>query len=176
MGHFKKYLIIYLSIIILSFALLGFAGKFLFAEVEKKGDSILAMRTTLAKNAVSAERLSFLRKDVVSAEEYEKKMELFLPVQDSLLGFPDFIKDLADRNQVNLIFTFQQGGVVAPTPTTAGSVGFTLNATGPMQNVVDFLEDLEKKTMRYWVGLDGMEIVKSGEEFSIQSTGKVFFK
>lgn len=174
-GFIKKVLINSL-IVVASFVALALISRFLDAKIEAKGEKILSMRTELAQYAGSGERLASLKNLSVEALEYEKKMELFLPTEDQLWNFPEFLRGVAKDHQVELTISFLPNSTFPSTETEAGYVGFSMKGKGGFSSLVDFLDETEKKTTRFWVGLDNVEINAEGDSFSLQSQGKVFFK
>jgi len=123
----------------------------------------------------AAERLLGLKQLQPQAKDLERKMQILLPVQDQLLNFPDFIKSIADAEQVTLSFSFNSGNIVSPDG-GAGSIGFTLRSTGTLENLRDFLDNLENKTKRFWVGVDTVDFTRSGDSYALSAQGKVFFR
>lgn len=172
---FRRALILNSIIIFVSFMVFVLSGYFLNDRLNSAGARILEMRKNLANFAGSAERLADLKNSLLEADEYDKKMELFLPVQDQLWNFPEYARSVARTNGVDLTISFLPD-IIASSPTSAGSVGFSMQAQGNLSNIMGFMEELEKKTTRFWIGLDTIDLSRSGDLFSLQSQGKVFFK
>lgn len=172
---FKRALIFNSLIILVSFAVFILSGYFLNSRLNSAGTRILEMRKNVANFAGSAERLAELKNSSLEAYEYDKKMELFLPVQDQLWNFPEYARSIAKTNGVDLTISFLPD-IIGSSSGNAGSVGITLQAQGSLSNIMNFMEEIEKKTTRFWVGLDNINLSRSGEAFSLQSQGRVFFK
>ena len=62
------------------------------------------------------------------------------------------------------------------TDNAPGTIGFTLNTSGLLSNILAFFNALEGKSQIFFSEIDSFDISKGGSGYTAVATGKVFFK
>jgi hypothetical protein len=174
MDGFRRSVYVNSGVIIASFILFLGLIWFMGNLIQTTGMRLIDQFSNYFYQSYAAERLLGLKQAEPQAKAIQRKMEILLPVQDQLLNFPDFMKNLANSKQVNLSIVYP--GSITPPNSRAGSIAFTLTASGPFNNVQNFLSALEKTPKQFWVGMDSVDFVRNGDGFTLTAPGKVFFR
>jgi hypothetical protein len=174
MDGFKRSVYVNVGVILGSFLVFLGAIWFMGRLIQQSGVKLVDQFSNYFYQSYAAERLLTLKQLEPQARDFERKMEILLPMQDELLNFPDFMKNLANAHVVTLSL-YYPGSITQPNG-SAGSVSFSLNASGPLDNLQDFLDALENKTRQFWVGVDSVDFVRSGSTYALTAQGKVFFR
>lgn len=174
-SDFRNKVLTNAGIIVGSFLVFGVVFYFLASTLQAKSAEVIRDRKVVNDRSYALLNLSDLKKEAPQAEEYKKKIEALLPNQDSLLGFPQFLDSLSRAHQVDLNFSFT-GSTVPPAGDTAGSVGFTIALTGTMQNITDFIDDVEFHATRFLMGVDTVDIVPESQDYKATLHGRAFYR
>lgn len=173
--HFRRYVWTNTGIILGSFLIFGVIFYFFSQALNDKVVQILANRTAIAQRSTDLETLSKLKTDTAAAGELQKKIDAILPFQDNLISFPQFMNTLARNHSLSSTFNFD--GVpnpgLSPTP---GHVNFTIIVEGDSANIRSFVDELENKTTRFMVNLQGFILTSRSETYRVELKGKVFFQ
>lgn len=175
MDGFRRAVYVNAAVILGSFAIFLGAIWVVGQGIHEAGTRLVDQFSSYFNQSYAAERLLSLKQLEPQAQDLQRKMEILLPVQDQLLNFPDFVKSIADAKQVQLSFNFNSANIVSPN-SGPGSIAFTLTASGPLQNTQNFLDALESKTQRFWVGIDSVDFLRNGDSYTLTAQGKVFFR
>lgn len=171
MSDFKKKFLIRLALSLGSVLFVIVATLFAGAAFSSHAAAIHTLQTSAAERSAAIQSLATLKQEAARAAAYRPLLENFLPTQDDLvINFKKDVTGFAKKEQVKLTFTFgePQGGGA----TQAGSVAFTLSATGPRASILAFVRDIESS--RYIVALGPIEFAASGADWKISASGKVF--
>lgn len=174
MDGFKRSVYVSVGVILGSFLVFLGAIWFVGSLIQQSGIKLVDHFSNYFHQSYAAERLLSLKQLEPQARDLERKMDILLPVQDQLLNFPDFMKNLANAHVVTLSL-YYPGNIVPPNG-GAGSVSFSLNASGPLSSLQGFLDALENKTRQFWVGVDSVDFVRSDSNYALTAQGKVFFR
>jgi len=148
---------------------------FLSRDLQFQAEKIVADRALINRRAAVLGALADLKRDAPQADVYKRAMDKLLVSQDQLLDFSRWLDGLARVRQIGLNFSFR-GSQVAPQGDAPGYIAFSLDLAGKLNNLVEFLKDLESLSPRFLVGLDGVDLTGDGSSYRILSQGKVFFR
>lgn len=164
------------SVILLSFALAGGALYWLYTDLNTKVVEITTGRGTIQERIQEVGLLADLKNSAKSAEDYQKVMDTILPDQNKLFDFPRWIDNLASNYSITDRFSFQ-GNQTPSQGSTPGYVGFSVDITGSMQNIVSFMKSLETtQGSQFLVTIDSFDLNQASDKYHVILNGKVFFK
>lgn len=173
--NFRRYFWTNISVILGSLLVFGAIFYFLSQSLGGKVAEILADRTAIAQRSTDLESLSKLKTDTAAAAEIQKKIDSLLPSQDNLIGFPQFVNNLARVHSLSSTFNFEG----APNPGTLkapGYVSFSLIIEGEPRNIRSFIDELENRTTRFAVNLLSFSMTPRAEIYHAEMDGQVFFQ
>ncbi|OGY99148.1 MAG: hypothetical protein A3G64_02545 [Candidatus Liptonbacteria bacterium RIFCSPLOWO2_12_FULL_60_15] len=142
------------------------------ADIRARTEAIRAAQAARAFQLRAVNILATLRRERDEAKPFIPQLESFMPGRDKLISFPRDLERFSRARSVAFGFGF--GAETPATEEAAGTISFTLTASGPLNSVLAFLEDLEKSP--FIVRLDGLDLTKGGTEYSFASRGVVFFR
>ncbi len=102
-------------------------------------------------------------------------MDKLLATQDNLIMFPTEIDSVARKDGVDATFSFE-GDPVLASMSTVGYVNFSLNATGPLNDITAFMKDMESSSQILLSRIDSFTVTQSGSNYVLVASGEVFFK
>ncbi len=175
MGAFRKSVFIGAGLIAASFAVFGVAAFFSAQWLAGVAGRTAADRTTAAERAYALGNLSALKQQAPQAAEYEKKIQTLLPIQDGLLGFPEFLEGAARTHNVDLGFSFG-GTPVAPQGKDPGHVAFRASVQGDPANILDFIKDMEATNTRFMINFDSLNFTATANNYEGNLSGRVYFQ
>lgn len=173
--HFRPYLWMNTGIILGSFLIFGIIFYFFSQALDGKVARVLANRTAIAQRSTDLESLSKLKTDTAAATELQKKLDALLPLQDNLIGFPQFLNTLARNHSLSLTFNFD-GAPNPGVPPAPGYVGFSITIEGDGANIRAFVDELENKTTKFMVNLQGLALTPRSGIYHADLKGQVFFQ
>lgn len=151
---------------------LGGALWYMRSDIFARTEAIRAaeMRIVLELRAQSV--LAALKSQREEARPFEEKLQSFLPPRDQLITFSRELEELASARGVGFGFGF--GAETPATEGAAGSIGFTMTVSGAFGAIISFLERVEASSaiMR----IESIDITGGGNEYSLVSEGRVFFR
>lgn len=174
-NHFRRELIFGLAFIGGGIVVFTSAIYFFSQDLESRADKVVSDRTLINQRAAALGALADLKRDSPPADIYKRAMDKILVSQDQLLDFPRWLDGLARVRRIGLNFSFQ-GNQIAPGENAAGYVAFSLDLIGKLDDLVDFLKDVEFRSPRFLISLEGIDLTRNGTDYRILSQGKVFFK
>ncbi len=174
-SHFKRDLIISFSIIAGSIAVFGTLFYFLSQDLYLQSGKISADRSIINQRAATIDSLNNLKKDAPNADVYLKAMNKLLVPQDQLFDFSRWLDGIARVRQVGMSFHFN-GNIVSSQGNSPSYIAFSLDLNGGIQNLLDFLKDVEFRSPRFLVRIDNFDFTKNDRGYRILSNGRVFFK
>jgi Tfp pilus assembly protein PilO len=148
------------------------------SDVQAYTERISQSRLLVNQRARSIEVLARLKQNDRDVESYQKLMNQILPTKEELLDFNRKLEDTARVNQVTLNSSFQSGGTTMPGGEQAGSVAFRFDANGSYENLVNFYNEIEKKSPKFLVSVDNLDVQASteGSGLRFSSQARVFFR
>jgi hypothetical protein len=173
--RFRKYVLVNTGIILGSFVLFGLIFYFMSQSLAAKADQILSDRAVIATRGADLENLSQLKANASAAETFQKKIDALLPAQDGLIGFSQFLNNMARTHSLGLVFNFTNPPV-PPAAAAPGYVTFTAVVEGSAPNIRSFLEELEFKTSRFVVNLQAVDFSSPIDGARANLQGQVFFR
>lgn len=174
MDGFKRSVYVNTGVIFISFVVFLAAIWFVGHLIQQSGRQLVDQFANYFYQSYAAERLLNLKQLEPQAKDFERKIDILVPVQDQLLNFPDFMKNLSNANVVTMSLSYP-GSITQPGK-GPGAVAFTMSASGPLTNLQNFLDALENKTKQFWVGVDSAEFIRNGDNYTLTAHGKVFFR
>jgi outer membrane murein-binding lipoprotein Lpp len=174
-GHFRKELIISLAVIVGSFLVSGAALYFLSGDLQSQVQKIGTARALLTNRSAVLGSLAALKKDAAQAAVYKPAMDVVLVSQDQLLDFQKWLDGLAGVHRIGYNFSFQ-GDPVLPQSDAPGYYNFSLDINGALDNLIEFIKDVEYKSPRFLTNLYGFDLTRDGDNYRVLTQGKVFFR
>lgn len=173
--NFKEQVWVGFGILVGSLVVFGALFYILVVDVQHAVDAIAQNRDVVASESTLVNSFSDLKENVASAAVYQTAMDKLLATQDNLIVFPSQIDGLAQKDDVDAVFSFE-GDPVPSGPNTVGHVDFTLNATGPLTNITTFLKDMESSAPILLSKIDSFDLTQGGQSYTLAASGEVFFK
>lgn len=175
MINFKKSLIINISIItgvcLVSFLLIFYLQK----KINMISEEIYKYKNELALYTLSISNLAKLKEISPQADLYFEKLKNLLPSKDKLIDFSGFINDNARASQVQVNFDFTEGGA-APDGNNAGFENFSINVSGEIENILKFLNLIEKKSSTFLINIKDFSLNEMNENYyNFSGNGRVFY-
>ena len=173
--NFRRALTIGTSLIAGSFLIFGLSAYFISGAISAKADKISKDRNTIRSHS---ELIGGLAKQKATSPEivrFEQAIALMLPPKDQLGNFSGWLDGLSRAHNINTNFNFT-GETVSPTASDAGYIRFALSASGDYAGLMNFLRDIELKSPKYTVSLDDFDIKRSGNNYTVATNGRVFFR
>lgn len=170
--EFRKWLLVQGTVIAGILLVAMSALWYVRADISARTETIRAAQAARAFQLRAVNILATLRRERDEAKPFIPQLESFMPGRDKLISFP---RDLERFSRArNITFGFGFGAETPATEEAAGAIAFTFTASGSLNGVLAFLEDLEKSP--FIVKLDGFDLTGSGNTYSLVSRGAVFFR
>lgn len=154
LDSFKKRLIktlaIILGVIVFASAMIIFLHLDMAGRIEVISED--KERLFLRDQRINA--LSSLSTKLDRADQALTMLDKILPEKDTLITFPDEVRSLAQKNNIN--YTFGFGAETISEDGKAGSIEFDVSAEGEFANVVSFLKAFEDHP--YFITFDDLDI------------------
>lgn len=139
---------------------------------------IKTLREDIQKLTWTSEALSSLVRDYQLLNPHLEAIRNLIPDRDRVINFNQKLSELAQSNQLEFNFVFQEEGMQPQ----ATSVPFVLTLKGTLANFISFIEGL--KTLPYFVDLDSFDLIGSpsqnitsgGQVITFSIKGKVFME
>ena len=165
------------SIVILgSLILAGLALYWLNAELALRSKNVAEARKLISNRSATLSVLAELKAQVPEANFYAEKLDSYLPSRDQLFDFRGWLESFGRFYNVSTRFDFQ-GKEVEPQDVQPGFAAFTLTLEGQYDDILDFVEQLERNPQKFLVGFGGFDIIRiEGNKYRVQAGGKVFFR
>ncbi|MBI4087453.1 MAG: hypothetical protein HY434_01335 [Candidatus Liptonbacteria bacterium] len=173
--YFRRELTVNFSIIIGSMVVFAGILYFFSQELSSEAEKIVARRLLINQRVSAIGTLAALKKDAPQADAYLHAMNWLLVAQDQLLEFPRWLDGLARVRQTGIKFSFH-GNQVAPRENSPGYIPFSLDLQGGLQNLTDFLKDVEFQSPRFLAEIDNFDITKNESGYRLSANGRVFFQ
>lgn len=147
-------------------------------SIGKSSVKIKTLREDIQKLTWTSEALSSLVRDYQMLSPHLEAIRNLIPDRDRVINFNQKLSELAQSNQLEFNFVFQEEGMQPQ----AISVPFALTLRGTLSNFINFIEGL--KTLPYFVDLDSFDLIGSpsqntasgGQIISFSIKGKVFME
>lgn len=172
---FKKQMMISGIIILASIIVTGVIVYFLAVRQSAMADAITIGRQAVMGQATQFGMLADLKQNAPAAAKYQAAMNELLPSQDDLITFPPQVDDLSRTDGVTSNFAFQPS-ITSASADAPGSVGFNLNVSGPMSNIIAFMKDFEVTAPILLSEIDSVNVTGNGSTYTLAAQGRVFFQ
>jgi hypothetical protein len=173
--NFRKPFWISVSVIIGTLVASSVALYFLAGSIEATASAIGAARTQTATQNAELQDLANLKQGASVAATYQAVMDKLLGSQAALLTFPTQIDSLGRAHTVSTSFSFQ-GSPSLAAGTIPGSIGFSLDVSGSITNVLAFMKDLESSSPVLLSSLENVSVAGDSSSYTLTAKGMVFFK
>ena len=174
LNDFQKKLILNIGIIVSAAVVFITAFYFLSDKIDILVKDISARKTLLASQSAEVDNLAKLKADQAQSINIKKRMDALLPTKNGILNFGKSVDALARVHSVSVGVITRDAAEA--TISAAGYSSFTINATGGLKDIRDFLSDLEFRAPSYLVSLDGIDISAQGGAYRADVSGRVFFQ
>ncbi len=145
-------------------------------DIASKASTIMTDRALIGDRSRALESLAGLKKDLPQAKRYQAAIDKILVAQDQLINFGRWLDGLARLRQVTISSAFD-GTEIQPQDGALGSIGFTIDASGALPNLLDVLRDVELRSPRFLVDIIGFDLTRvSGSDYGVTAHGRVYFK
>lgn len=167
-----------MSFIVIGGSLVAFLGALYWVNnlLDSAVAAIVRDKTIIQQQSTISEVLASLKKDLPIAEAYESSIDNLVPPKDQLVFSLSNWLDSQERLYGVAASLQFQGKEVEATEDALGRVAFLMEVTGPVENVIAFLKDLEVNSTRFLMSFDSIEIVKSEVSYRISASGYAFFR
>lgn len=173
MKIFRKKFVTELVISLITIGVLAVGLLFFGFNVSKFAKKIVAARQELVERSTSLQSLAILRSEYKNkGEPYLNVLYNIIPLKDELIDLSKDFQSLAANERLGYGFTF-----VGETPSTLsnlGSVRFNLNLSGSLDQLIDFIENLQN--FRYLINLENISMSRGASQISMDVKGSVFFR
>lgn len=173
--RFRRELLISLFVIIGGLLIFSATLYLLSSDLSARAEKIVADRALISQRSAALEFLAESKKNTPRADVYKQAMDRILVSQDQILDFSRWLDGLARVRQVGLSFSFQ-GGQVSPHGDAPGYIGFSLDLNGKLDDLTNFLKDIEFQSPGFLINLDNFDLSRNGSNYRILTQGRVFFK
>ncbi|MCP6720406.1 MAG: hypothetical protein KJI72_03775 [Patescibacteria group bacterium] len=173
MKTFRKRLTTELVVSLITIGVLVIGLLFFGFNVGKFTKKIVAARQELAERATSLQSLAILRSEYSNkGEPYLNVLYNIIPLKDELIDLSKDFQSLAASERLDYGFTFV--GETPATPGNLGSVRFSLSLGGSLNQLIDFIENLQN--FRYLINLENIAMSGGASQTSMDIKGSVFFR
>ncbi len=153
---------------------------FLSGSIAAIADKIVADRSLINQQTGALAALAQLREQASQAAVDQAAMNALLPGQDALIGFAPWISKIASADGVSAQATFGSdvgnGSVSAPGAFGAKNMPFSLAASGPISNMVSFLDDIEVRQPGFLIQLTSFDLTYQSGAYQLNGQGQVFYR
>lgn len=180
---FKRRLIISTSIILGSAVAATFAIYFLGNSIGGLAKKIVAEKASINQKTGALAVFAALKQQSAQAAVYQTAIDGLLPTQNGLIGFTQWVSGIAATHQVAVNVSFQGGGAsFVPASDTAadfqniGQTDFSISASGGINNLTAFLNDIESESPGFLLQITSFNIANNGGNYQFSGQGVVFFR
>ena len=173
MNHFRKKLIVELSITVAIIAALSGGIAFFGSNITKYSAETILLREQLAQRAAALQSLSVLKADYNSkAKNYLSVLYNIVPQKDQLINLSKELQSLTSQSKLNYGFSFIEEA--APTDRNLGWIKFRLNLSGGFEELLESVKALQG--FHYLTALDNLSLNRQGANSQMVVNGRVFFR
>ena len=177
MGDFKKRLILILSISLSIILVLGGLFYYFYNDISKRVIKINSYRQELVSRASILNRIYVLEQEYKKSLPYFAKLTEALPTETEMVNLEEVLKNLANQNDLDLSFRF--GLLNEATEQEPKNYSFNLILTGEKDNILKWMDGLQK--LNYTIRVDQIELsqTSSGESksyYSVKILGRVYLR
>lgn len=175
LNHFRRQVIISLIIILGSVGLAIAVISWLKKDIQTQVNKISSSKNLINKRVAILSNLAELKKMIPKADAYKKAMNAIMLTREDLLNFPRRLEDLARIYNLGISFNFK-GEEVKPQGNKPGYANFSIDVTGAIDKLINFIKDVEYKSLGFMATFEAVDFLKSGDNYKVNLQGKVFFR
>ncbi len=142
-------------------------------HINKFSKKIATTRQELAERSIALRSLAVLRSEFTNkGQSYLNVLHNIVPKKDELIDLSKDIQAIAAAGNLEYGFNF-----LSETPagaTTLGSVRFDLSLGGDLNNLIDFIKNLQN--FRYLINLENISLSREELAMKMEVRGNVFFR
>ncbi len=151
----------------------GFSGWWFFkANIIKSVAKIIEMNRELASRSFTIESFASLRTQLIAARDYKIILNNIVPKEDDLLNLSKDLQAVASKNGLEYGFSFV--GETKPSGSELGSINFSLNLSGTLEQFLQFIYDL--RSFKYINVIDGLSFNGAQGKGTMGLRGRIFFR
>ena len=169
----KKQLWISGAIIFGSMVVAAAVVYYLSFDIAAKAKAIADDRSLTDQKTGVLAVLAGLKAQAPQAAAYQAAIDQLIPSQDGLIGFGGWLNQIASSDGVTANFSFD-GDPVPASGNIPGYVAFSLNASGPINNIVNFLDDIESKSPGFLLSIKSFDLTEQTANYQIVAQGQLF--
>lgn len=172
MNSFRKKLGFHLGIAAIVL-IAGFSGWWFFKiNISNSINKIIEAHRELAVRTATIESLAALRTQAAQAKNYTIVLNNVIPEGDNLLNLSKDLQTVASKNGLEYGFSFL--GETKPSGNELGSVSFSLNLSGTLEQFLQLIYDL--RSFKYITVVEGLSFSGAQGRGTMVLRGKVFFR
>lgn len=166
-------LIILGSIIIASGAFYYFSN-----DLATQTDKIVTERQAVSGKNNALDSLAALKNDEPKAEGYAAAMSNLMPDQYGIVNFKQWLNTIAKKYGIDVSFAFTGNGTPSTqsTPSTPGTIDFSLTLTGSVASTTQYLNDIESQSPGFLFTLKSFDYTTDSSGAKMNAQGTLFFK
>jgi hypothetical protein len=169
----RRQLVISLSIIVGSAIVAFIALYYMMGNISATADTIVKDKALGDQQTGALAIVAALAQEAPQAATYKAAMDKLIGGQDTLIGFNQWITNIANSHQVTATVGF---GASDATQVGLAQMHFSLSASGGLNNVVAFLNDIEMKSSGFLIQLTSFTMTNNNGNYQVNSQGVVFYK
>ena len=174
--EFHRGIYISLGIIFGSILLFGTSFYFLADDIALQSKEIAGSRGLVRQSAEASTLLAEVKQNLPKVQRYKTIMDRLVPNQLKLLDLPRTLDNAARLQKVNLLFT-PGNGQTEPQEGVAGTIPFSITVSGPLQNVLQFMNYIESASQDFLISLDSFDVKRvDPTTYEVMAPGRAFFK
>jgi len=158
------------SIVVAVIALVYLSG-----DLDANASKLVSDRAAMQANTAALGRLAELEHDAPLAAAYQTAINSLLPTRTDLIDVPPAVATLASADGVTATLSFQ-GNPAAAMAGSLGTVPFSLDAQGSLDNVTSFLADLETKTTGFLLIVNSFDVTNGAAGAHLTGNGTIYFQ
>lgn len=174
-NHFRRQILVNLAILIGSFIIAIFAVYWLEKDLNVKAETIAKDRLLIKSQTAALADLANLKVILPQATAYKQAMDKTMGTKEQLLDFPRWLEGLARVRRLSVNFNFR-GRETEPQGNSPGFINFNLDLGGGIDDLTNFLKDIEYKAPGFLISLDNADLSRTDNNYRIFAQGQVFFR
>ncbi len=173
MSDFKKQLIRQGIIIGALILLFGVFAYLLRANISHQSDVIGGLKEQRAQASQSSKNLANLITDWGTVQPYQSTVATLVPTKDTVVLFSKNLQTLAQQQQLNLNFSFQND--TSGSGSQVSSVQYTATIEGDMAHIFSFLQSVQDQYFAFRIASLDITNENKGNNVRVFFTGSVYY-
>jgi Tfp pilus assembly protein PilO len=162
-NDFRKQVLKHVGLSIAGIIVIGMLLFFVRRDIENRVEVAATIRASLVRYNQASASLISLRSNETTANHYLTILRNRLPNRDELINFPKEIVNLANRNKIELGFSFK--GDVDAVKEELKNLAFSMTLAGTYDDALKFLRELENH--RYFISVENVNLTRKSREENV---------